>query len=456
PNALRDLFGKTLAVGLSLTFAWPVDAAVIEDHAVPRLEEVCIDAGKVRVSFSEVPDPSLASSELLLGGLPVAWTPSADGYSLESSVPLSSGIHTLTLGTGPLDLQGQEGLSESQSWTFEFGDAASSVSLFDSLAVASASALGNEFGFHGLQHDEVTGFVYARNRYLDPETGRFVSVDPYGYIDGPSTYQYALNNPASFSDPTGEIAVLDNVVGGAVSVAVGVSLTCMTVGCEGYSLSDAAIDFGLGFATSGLSSLGNLRHLASGTAGTARFGSRVAGEVGLDVGAEYLRHTIAHPGEEISFGRLVTGGLVNLGIGEAGAFSSRIARLHGSHSLGLSHSLDGVTHSARHFRVKTGLRAGSSSAGGRSLGEAIAQGHAFDSHIHEFLDLGIETVGDLARHINEVVAFARGRDVKKLARGRIAYWDRQTETIVIHDPSAVDLGTAFIPRRGRQTFERLE
>ncbi|MEM1206723.1 MAG: RHS repeat-associated core domain-containing protein, partial [Acidobacteriota bacterium] len=202
----------------------------------------------------------------------------------------------------------------------------SSVSLFDSSTVASVSALGNDFSFHGLQHDEVTGFVYARNRSLDPETGRFVSVDPYGYVDGPSTYQYALNNPASFLDPTDEIAVVDNIVGGAVSVAVGAGLTCLTVGCGSYSQRDAAIDFGLGFATSGLSSLGNMRHLASGTAGTARFGSRVAGEGGLDVGAEYLRHKIAHPGEEIGFGRLAVGSFFNYGIGEAGGYAFRSLR----------------------------------------------------------------------------------------------------------------------------------
>jgi uncharacterized protein RhaS with RHS repeats len=36
--------------------------------------------------------------------------------------------------------------------------------------------------------------------------GRFVQTDPLGYVDSVSLYQYGLNNPVNFSDPTGEIA----------------------------------------------------------------------------------------------------------------------------------------------------------------------------------------------------------------------------------------------------------
>ncbi|MGB6366022.1 MAG: RHS repeat-associated core domain-containing protein, partial [Thermoanaerobaculia bacterium] len=53
-----------------------------------------------------------------------------------------------------------------------------------------------------------TGFVYMRNRYYDPELGRFISVDPMGYIDGPSAYQFALNSPFGNRDPMGEVTIL--------------------------------------------------------------------------------------------------------------------------------------------------------------------------------------------------------------------------------------------------------
>ena len=36
-----------------------------------------------------------------------------------------------------------------------------------------------------------------------PSEGTFLQQDPLGYVDAPSLYQYALNNPASFSDPLG-------------------------------------------------------------------------------------------------------------------------------------------------------------------------------------------------------------------------------------------------------------
>jgi RHS repeat-associated protein len=48
-----------------------------------------------------------------------------------------------------------------------------------------------------------TGFVYMRNRYYDPELGRFISADPLGYVDGPSLYGFAGNTPYNSSDPMG-------------------------------------------------------------------------------------------------------------------------------------------------------------------------------------------------------------------------------------------------------------
>src|SRR5690606_7653523 len=37
----------------------------------------------------------------------------------------------------------------------------------------------NRFGFTGHEHDDATGLIYAKARYLDPELGRFLSEDPF-------------------------------------------------------------------------------------------------------------------------------------------------------------------------------------------------------------------------------------------------------------------------------------
>ena len=52
------------------------------------------------------------------------------------------------------------------------------------------------------------GFYYYRNRILDPNTGRFTSEDPLGFIDGPNRYEYVFNNPVIYYDPHGEAGAL--------------------------------------------------------------------------------------------------------------------------------------------------------------------------------------------------------------------------------------------------------
>ena len=47
------------------------------------------------------------------------------------------------------------------------------------------------------------GMVYLRNRWYDPQTGRFLTQDPIGLAGGVNLYAYAGNDPISFSDPFG-------------------------------------------------------------------------------------------------------------------------------------------------------------------------------------------------------------------------------------------------------------
>src|SRR6185437_2173269 len=66
------------------------------------------------------------------------------------------------------------------------------------------SAINLETGFAGASSpNSGAGFVYLRNRWYDPTTGRFLTQDPIGLAGGVNLYAYAGNNPISFDDPFG-------------------------------------------------------------------------------------------------------------------------------------------------------------------------------------------------------------------------------------------------------------
>lgn len=68
----------------------------------------------------------------------------------------------------------------------------------------------------------------------------------------------------------------------------------------------------------------------------------------------------------------------------------------------------------------------------------------------------ITTREGFAKHIDDVVAHAKGADVRHLSSGRAAYWDQASGTVVIRNASAADMGTAFRPTAGRTYFENLK
>jgi filamentous hemagglutinin len=99
----------------------------------------------------------------------------------------------------------------------------------------------------------------------------------------------------------------------------------------------------------------------------------------------------------------------------------------------------------------------SSSAEPEKIAEEIASGHAYEKHVielAEFKDIGIDTREKFSRLIKNIVSSANGDDVRVLSRGRTAYWDSKTATIVIRDPFSPDGGTAFRPKIGRLYFEQ--
>ncbi len=67
--------------------------------------------------------------------------------------------------------------------------------------ITSSNNMTTPFGYQGAYTDP-TGFQYLINRYYDPSTGQFLSVDPLVQLTG-QAYAYAGDNPINFNDPFG-------------------------------------------------------------------------------------------------------------------------------------------------------------------------------------------------------------------------------------------------------------
>ncbi len=83
----------------------------------------------------------------------------------------------------------------------------------------------NNYLFAGEQFDDAVDGYYLRARYYDPNTGRFVSVDPFeGFNNQPITlhdYLYAGVNPVNAIDPSGKVTAIEYaILVGAISGAI--------------------------------------------------------------------------------------------------------------------------------------------------------------------------------------------------------------------------------------------
>ncbi len=71
----------------------------------------------------------------------------------------------------------------------------------------SSSLYGNPYYFTGRELDFLDGgnlkIQYNRDRYYDYYTGRWLTHDPLGYVDGMNLYEYARSNPLRILDPFG-------------------------------------------------------------------------------------------------------------------------------------------------------------------------------------------------------------------------------------------------------------
>lgn len=69
----------------------------------------------------------------------------------------------------------------------------------------------NPWGYASKRVDPLTGLVYFGRRFYDPDTGRWLTPDPEGYIDGMNRYVFVFNNPLKFADLYGLHGILSKL-----------------------------------------------------------------------------------------------------------------------------------------------------------------------------------------------------------------------------------------------------
>jgi RHS repeat-associated protein len=128
---------------------------------------------------------------------------------------------------------------------------ASTLASFAYRPYGDATGSAPVFGYTGQRIDPELGrLYYYRARHYSPVLGRFLQVDPIGYLGGGNLYAYVGNDPLNLADPGGACPWC--IVGAISSVAVGYGIAAITG--QSYTLRDAVIDAALGAAGVGLAS----------------------------------------------------------------------------------------------------------------------------------------------------------------------------------------------------------
>nr|WP_306286977.1 RHS repeat-associated core domain-containing protein [Neglectibacter timonensis] len=74
----------------------------------------------------------------------------------------------------------------------------------------------NPLRYRGYYYDTDTGFYYLQSRYYDPVVSRFISADSFAStgqgILGYNMFAYCNNDPVNYSDPSGDIAIVDDII----------------------------------------------------------------------------------------------------------------------------------------------------------------------------------------------------------------------------------------------------
>jgi RHS repeat-associated protein len=107
---------------------------------------------------------------------------------------------------------------------------------------------GDRYKWTGREFDTETSLQYNRARYYDPFSGRWLSMDPFGFRPGDANlYRYVMNTPVNASDPSGlwRLGIDLHIPWGGPLFMFGWTIN-MSVGTGGFGLS-GGVGVGLGF-----------------------------------------------------------------------------------------------------------------------------------------------------------------------------------------------------------------
>jgi RHS repeat-associated protein len=120
-----------------------------------------------------------------------------------------------------------------------------STSSYDAYSNTNSTGSNNTYLYRGEQFDAQTQLQYLRARYYDPNTGRFLGVDPLeGNFDNPASrhrYLYGNANPVSYSDPSGKISITDFAISSLIMDVLIGSSYALSVGAINYLERDRAL-----------------------------------------------------------------------------------------------------------------------------------------------------------------------------------------------------------------------
>ncbi len=246
---------------------------------------------------------------------------------------------------------------------------------------------------HGGSNPGADDLDYFHARYSNPQLGRFLSPDPIvGMAVNPRSwnrYAYAQANPLNRTDRTG--MVLDTVV---------------DVAFIAYDIYDICHSY----QTTGT---------VSGTQWMALGADVVGALVPFATGGGAAVRTAAHADDALDVAR------------------------------GLDHSTDAAKVSDNVQPTSTVAQVVKSAV--REQAEKIAGGHAYDKHVVQQAEFpGVTSKAQFADVVEGVMTSPTHQ--RNLSNGRKAFYDQNSNTLVIEHPSHPDGGTAFRPTAGMQYY----